>query len=72
VAFLEELDRQDRGQAAEYVEVIPLDDVTARCGGNYASEIRRNTSNSHIVLPLGFKDWFSRIHTAIAKGNLSR
>src|SRR5262249_25444576 len=56
VAVCEKLDRQDRGQASENVEVIPLDDVTARRSGDHSSEVRRNTSNSHTVLPLGFKD----------------
>src|SRR2546425_107501 len=31
VALLEELDGQDRGQAAEDVEVVPLDDVADGC-----------------------------------------
>jgi hypothetical protein len=50
VAFFEELDRQDRGQASENVEVIPLDDVTARRSGNHASEVRWNAS-SHLFPP---------------------
>src|SRR5262249_8597041 len=60
VAFFEEFDRQDGGQAAEDVEVIPLDDITARRSGNHASEVRWNAS-SHIVLSLGLKDWLSRM-----------
>src|SRR5215469_3347432 len=52
VAFFEELDRQDSGQAYENIKVVPLDDVTARRGSNHASEVRRNARISHIVLPL--------------------
>jgi hypothetical protein len=51
MTLFEEFDRQDRGQASEYVEVIPLDDITARRGGDHASEVRRDMS-SHMVLPL--------------------
>ena len=34
VALLEELDREDRGQAAEDVEIVPLDDVADGCGND--------------------------------------
>src|SRR5437016_4608526 len=34
VALLEELDREDRGQAAEDVEIVPLDDVANGCGND--------------------------------------
>src|SRR5213595_3809158 len=34
VAFLEKLDRKDRGQASEDVEVVPLDDVADGCGNH--------------------------------------
>jgi hypothetical protein len=34
VAFLEKLDREDRGQAAEDVEILPLDDVADGCGND--------------------------------------
>src|SRR5262245_29161991 len=34
VALLEKLDRKDRGQAAEDVEIIPLDDVADGCGND--------------------------------------
>jgi len=60
VTLFEELDRQDRGQTPEYVEVIPLDDVASRRSGDHSSEVWWNTG-SHIVLSLGFKEWFSRI-----------
>src|SRR5262249_41197637 len=46
---LEELDRQDRGQAAEDVEVIPFDDVSHRRGDEHGPEILWDF-NSHIVL----------------------
>jgi hypothetical protein len=39
VAFLEELDGQDRGQAAEDVEVVPLDDVADGCGDDDATKL---------------------------------
>jgi hypothetical protein len=53
VALLEELDRQDRGQAAENIEVIPFDDVTHRRRDDHASEILRHpdrsrSSHSHL------------------------
>src|SRR5450759_1658998 len=42
VALFEELDRQDRGQAPENIEIIPFDNVSARRGGDDASEVRWN------------------------------
>src|SRR5262249_38994762 len=39
VAFLEELDGEDRGQAAEDVEVVPLDDVADGCRNDDAAEL---------------------------------
>src|SRR5438876_362822 len=39
VALLEELDREDRGQAAEDVEVVPLDDVPDGRGDDDAAEL---------------------------------
>ena len=48
--LFEELDRQDRGQAAEDIEVIPLDDVSHRRGDDHAPEVLRDLRASHIVL----------------------
>src|SRR5207244_10648566 len=39
VALFEELDRQDRGQAPENIEVIPLDDVSHCRGDDHAPEV---------------------------------
>src|SRR3989449_886084 len=39
VALLEELDGEDRGQAPEDVEVVPLDDVAHRRGDDDATEL---------------------------------
>ena len=50
VALFKELDRQDRGQAPENIEVIPLDDVSHRRGDDHGPEVLRNCS--HVVLPL--------------------
>jgi hypothetical protein len=38
VALLEELDREDRGQASEDVEVVLLDDVINGCGKDDTAE----------------------------------
>src|SRR2546425_7532238 len=38
VALLEELGREDRGQAAEDVEIVPLDDVADGCGNDDAAK----------------------------------
>ena len=54
VALFEEFDRQDRGQAAEDIEIIPLDDVSPRCRDDHASEVLRNmSSHGHPPLPFG-------------------
>src|SRR5450759_1865531 len=50
VALFEEFDRQDCGQAPENIEIIPFDNVSPRCGGDYASEICWNEI-SHRWLP---------------------
>jgi DNA-binding NarL/FixJ family response regulator len=50
MGFLKELHRQHRGQAAEDVEVIPLDDVADRCGDDHLSKILRDLRPSHITL----------------------
>ena len=50
MGLFKELDRQDRGQAAEDIEVIPLDDVSHGCGDDHAPEVLRNLRASHIVL----------------------
>src|SRR5262249_26462909 len=39
VALLEELHREDRGQAAEDIKVVPLDDVADRCCDDDAAEL---------------------------------
>ena len=49
VALIEELDRQDRGQAAENIEIIPFDDVASRRGCDDASEVCWNTGSGHGV-----------------------
>ena len=50
--LFEEFHRQDRGEAAENVEVVPLDDVAARRGGDHASKVRRNVSgHGHLLGP---------------------
>src|SRR5207244_12299028 len=38
VALLEKLDREDRGEAAEDVKVVPLDDVADGCGDDDSAE----------------------------------
>ena len=49
MTFLEELDGEDRGEAAEDVEVVPLDDVTDGCGDDDTAELfeRNLRSSSH-------------------------
>src|SRR5207247_7593273 len=48
VALLEELDGEDRGQAAEDVEVVPLDDVADGCGDDDTAEFfQRNIRYWH-------------------------
>ena len=37
--LVEELDRQDRGQAPEYVEVVPFDDVSHRGRDDHGPEV---------------------------------
>ena len=50
VALFKELDRQDRSQAPENIEVIPLDDVSHRRGDDHRPEVLRDLRPSHIVL----------------------
>src|SRR5256885_103141 len=50
--LVEELDRQNRGQAAEDIEVIPLDDVPHGRGGDHAPKIFWDFRASHIVSSL--------------------
>jgi len=47
--FSKKLDRQDRGEAAEDVEVVPLDDVADGCGDDDTAELfeRDLGSSSH-------------------------
>src|SRR5215469_15793668 len=45
MTFLKKFDRQDRSQAPENIEVIPLNDVATRRGGDHASEVWRNASS---------------------------
>src|SRR2546425_187086 len=48
VALLEELDREDRGQAPEDVEVVPLDDIADGGGDDDATELlERNLGCPH-------------------------
>jgi hypothetical protein len=49
VRFFEELDRQDGGQAAEDVEVKPLDDISRRRGDDDRAEILRNFRNRRLL-----------------------
>jgi len=51
VALFEELDRQDRSQAPENIEVVPLDDVSYRRGDDHGPKVLRNLSH----VPLLFK-----------------
>src|SRR6185436_20896046 len=48
MASLKELDRKDGCQAAEHVEVVPLDDVTDRRGGDHAAQLARLQSWSGV------------------------
>ena len=50
LGLFEELDPQDRGQASENIEVLPLDDISSRNDGDYASEVWGNACR-HIVPP---------------------
>src|SRR2546425_255446 len=47
VALLEKLDREDRGQAAEDVEVVPLDDVADGCGDDDSAEFFGRNLSRH-------------------------
>src|SRR4029077_564038 len=47
VALFKELDRQDRGQAPENIEVIPFDDVSDRRGDDPPPEVLRNLWTGH-------------------------
>src|SRR5262245_32479825 len=50
--FFEELDRQDRSQAAENIEVIPLDNVADRRSDDHCTKVLRDLRSSHIALLL--------------------
>src|SRR5258705_9675639 len=50
MGLFKELDRQDRGQAAEDVEVVPLNDVSHGRGDDNAPEVLRDFRASHTVL----------------------
>src|SRR6185295_14760686 len=50
MGLFKELDGQDRGQAAEDVEVVPLNDVSHGRGDDNAPEVLRDFRASHIVL----------------------
>src|SRR5476649_1924964 len=45
VALIEELDRQDRGQAPENIEIIPFDDVSSGRGSDHGPEVLRNSGS---------------------------
>src|SRR5581483_5788493 len=52
MGLFEELDRQDRRQASENVEVIPLDDISHCRRDDHTSEVLGNLRPGHIlVLP---------------------
>ena len=51
MAFLEELDRQDRGQTSENVEIVPFDNVSRGRGHDHGPKIPRDLScltDSHL------------------------
>src|SRR6516165_3946672 len=50
MGLLEKLHRQDGGQAAENVKVVPLDHVSNRCRHDYASEVLWNLWAGHCCL----------------------
>src|SRR5262245_29550998 len=50
MGLLKELHRQHRGQAAEDIEVIPLDDVADRCGDDHLTKVLRDLRSSHSAL----------------------
>src|SRR5437588_675191 len=50
--LLEELDREDRGEAAEDVKVVPLDDVAHGCGDDDAAQFAERDFGSPHWLPL--------------------
>src|SRR5207249_7781259 len=50
VGLVEELDRQDRSQATEDVEIVPFDDVSRGGGDDYTAEILWDPGHS---IPLG-------------------
>src|SRR6516165_12073207 len=60
VALFEEFYRENRGQAPENVEVIPLDDIASGRSHDHGPEVLRNSSCliqshlSHVVLLQGF------------------
>src|SRR5205085_8524309 len=48
MGLLEELDRQNRGQAAENIEIIPLDHVSHGRSDDHGPEVLWNLRPSHI------------------------
>src|SRR5207249_1164744 len=56
MALLEKLDRQHSGQAAEDIEVVPLDDVSDRRRNNHTSKILGHC-NCHWFLPPDRPRW---------------
>src|SRR3989441_3675324 len=58
VGLVEKLDRQDRGQAPEDIEVIPLDDISHCRGDDHAPEVLRYCCHSS---PLLFYVWLRRL-----------
>src|SRR5262249_44541572 len=50
VALLEEFDSEDRGQAAEDIEVIPFDDIANGGGNDHASKVPRNFTGHSALL----------------------
>ena len=73
VGLFKELDRQNCGQAAEDIEVIPFDDVSHRRSNNHAAEIPRNL-NCHVWLLLfqGIASIFQRFVSRGAKVHARR
>jgi hypothetical protein len=70
VGLFKELDRQNCGQAAKDIEVIPFDDVSHRRSDNHAAEIALDL-NCHVRLPLfqGIASNFSALYFFAVHGS---
>src|SRR5262249_30473689 len=70
--FLEELDRKHRGQAAEDIEVVPLNDVSYRGGDDHAPEVFRHLWTSHFHSPASRASPLRRVHLPWSSPPLKR